>query len=91
MKSPWRIYRLPGSRMFWHIDTGVGTPVINVLAFHVATLEVHSRDIGDGFPRAWIEIPRNNNEQLHIIQGAAYFSYDTFKEIIGHMLELAEV
>jgi len=27
----WRVYRLPGSRQWWLIDRGDGTPVIHVL------------------------------------------------------------
>src|SRR5258706_11435561 len=29
----WRIYRLPGSREIWHIDSGPGTQVFNVRGY----------------------------------------------------------
>lgn len=51
----WRIYRLPGSRRLWHIDAGPGTVVINVYAWQ-SQLPVYSVDIGNGMPRAWVEI-----------------------------------
>lgn len=53
-----RVYRLPGSQRVWHVDTGVGTTVINVFAF---MSDVPVRTVkGDGNPLiAWIEIEGN--------------------------------
>lgn len=55
-KKPFRIFRVPGSRQFWHIDAGPGTPVINVLGIKIKGCEVETRDVGDGVPRAWFEV-----------------------------------
>lgn len=51
----WRIYRLPGSRKIWHIDSGPGTKIINVLALH-SLCPMASIDVGCGYPRAWFEV-----------------------------------
>lgn len=66
----WRIYRLPGSRSVWHIDTGPNTAIINVRAFSLDGTCAASVDMGTGFPRAWIEIPYGSTE-LYIIQDVA--------------------
>ena len=66
----WRIYRLPGSRSVWHIDTGPDTPVINVRSLSLDGVCMASVDTGTGFPRAWFEIPYGSTE-LYIIQGVA--------------------
>lgn len=55
----WRVYRLPGSRQWWHIDTGPGTLVVNCLGF---MSDVPLRTIngpGDQVPRAWVEVEGN--------------------------------
>lgn len=65
----WRIYRLPGSRNIWHIDRGEGTTVINVAGYEAE--KSYSVDIGDGWPRAWIQV--NEQFELHIVNGIAYF------------------
>lgn len=66
-----RIYRLPGSRGVWHLDTGFGTQIINVIGFDCRCAS-HAVDMGDiaEMPRAWIEII---NAELHIIDGIAFF------------------
>jgi hypothetical protein len=66
----WRIYRLPGSRSVWHIDSGQDTPIINVRSFSFDGTCAHSVDTGVGVPRAWIEIPYGSTE-LYIIEGVA--------------------
>jgi hypothetical protein len=66
----WRIYRLPGSRQIWHIDTGDNTPIINVRSFSMDGTCASSVDRGVGVPRAWIEVPYGSTE-LYIIQGVA--------------------
>ena len=65
----WRIYRLPGSRKMWHIDSGPGTKVFNVTGYSAE--KSYSKDIGgDNVPRAWIEIAE---QELHIVNGIAVF------------------
>lgn len=52
----WRIYRLPGSREVWHVDSGPGTHIVNVRGFEIY-VPCRSIDVGgDNVPRAWIEI-----------------------------------
>lgn len=53
-----RVYRLPGSQRLWHVDTGQGTTVVNVVAF-MSDVPVKTIDIGSGVPRAWVEIEGN--------------------------------
>jgi hypothetical protein len=65
----WRIYRLPGSREIWHIDSGDGTKVFNVRGYEAQVLS-RSVDIGgNNVPRAWIEL----HGELHVIDGIAVF------------------
>jgi hypothetical protein len=67
-----RIYRLPGSRRFWHIDTGPGTQVWNVHGYDCFT-DSRSVDIGgENVPRAWIEI---SGAELHVVNGVAIFRF----------------
>jgi hypothetical protein len=66
----WRIYRLPGSRQIWHIDSGPGTEIVNVLGYKCAA-DTESVDIGgQNVPRAWIAVYGD----LHIVNGIALFS-----------------
>lgn len=72
-----RIYRLPGSKEFWHIDAGAQTPVFNVRGYQC---NVDSFSIDDfnshlryGGPRAWIEVPQPC--ELHVINGVAVFTF----------------
>lgn len=66
----WRIYRLPGSREIWHIDSGPGTQIFNVRGFHAA--ESHSVDVGgNNVPRAWIAV---DGAEIHIVNGVAIFA-----------------
>jgi hypothetical protein len=75
----WRIYRLPGSREVWHIDSGEGTKVFNVRGYQAAGS--YSVDIGgNNVPRAWIEI---NGQELHIVNGVAIFEYSEVREILA--------
>jgi hypothetical protein len=69
----WRIYRLPGSREVWHVDSGPGTHIINVRGF-VSQVPCRSVDIGgDNVPRAWIEIPPYfGSLELYVIAGVLY-------------------
>jgi hypothetical protein len=65
----WRIYRLPGSREVWHIDSGPGTPIYNVRGY--SSSHSHSVDVGGNHvPRAWIEVP---DAELYIVNGVAVF------------------
>lgn len=67
----WRIYRLPGSREIWHVDSGSGTAVLNV---HGYQCHAPSRSVdigGSNVPRAWIEIC--GGTELHLIKGIAVF------------------
>ena len=65
----WRIYRLPGSREIWHVDSGEGTQVFNVRGY-AAQVPTSSID-GDASkqPRAWIEA----RGEFYIIDGIALF------------------
>lgn len=64
-----RMYRLPGSREVWHIDSGPGTFVFDVRGFQ-SFAPCKSVDIGgDNVPRAWIQF--DNDVELHIIGGNA--------------------
>jgi hypothetical protein len=83
----WRIYRLPGSRQFWHIDAGADTPVINVTAFRSA-VDTKSVDIGEGHPRAWIEIERSAHIELHVINGTAIFEYAGVVAAVREVLDM---
>jgi hypothetical protein len=68
----WRIYRLPGSREVWHLDSGPGTDIYNVRGYR-CFIPSHSVDIGGtNVPRAWIQI--HCGCSLHIINGIAIFS-----------------
>lgn len=73
-KMKWRIYRLPGSREFWHIDNGPGTQIINVKAFHIecpCTSVDEAEQHQNAVPvRAWIEV---NMANLYIQNGTALF------------------
>jgi hypothetical protein len=67
----WRIYRLPGSRENWHVDSGQGTPIVNVRGFEIF---VPSRSVdigGENVPRAWIEIALD--AEFFIVAGNALF------------------
>jgi hypothetical protein len=67
----WRIYRLPGSRETWHIDSGCGSQVFNVRGYKCAA-DSESVDIGGNHsPRAWIQVVG----ELHIVDGFALFSF----------------
>jgi hypothetical protein len=78
----WRIYRLPGSREIWHVDSGQGTTIFNVRGF-ASKVMARSVDIGgDNVPRAWIEI---SGCELHIVNGIARF------ETCRHALRKSEV
>ena len=66
----WRIYRLPGSREFWHIDSGPGTQIVNVKAFHIECPCTSVDEGGKELVRAWIEV---NMANLYIQNGTALF------------------
>jgi hypothetical protein len=69
--TKWRIYRLPGSREVWHIDSGCGTQVFNVRGYKCAA-DSESVDIGGMHsPRAWIQV----FGELHVVNGMALFSF----------------
>jgi hypothetical protein len=69
--TKWRIYRLPGSREIWHIDSGPGTQIFNVRGYKCAA-DSQSVDIGgNNVPRAWIEV----HGELHLVNGIALFSF----------------
>jgi hypothetical protein len=65
----WRIYRLPGSREIWHIDSGAGTKVFNVRGYEAQVPSVSVDIGGNNMPRAWIQM----DGELHIIDGIAVF------------------
>jgi hypothetical protein len=67
----WRIYRLPGSREVWHIDSGPDTKIFNVRGYESSVIS-RSVDIGGmNVPRAWIEIGECD---LHLVNGFAVFT-----------------
>jgi len=74
--TKWRIYRLPGSRKIWHIDSGPGTEIFNVLGYRCGA-DSQSVDTGNNeVPRAWIEVIG----ELHIVNKVALFSF-VFKPV----------
>lgn len=68
----YRIYRVPGSKQWWHIDTGANTVVFNVKGY-VTTVASKSVDRPDLHPRAWIEIEQTDTD-FHIVNGVAEFT-----------------
>jgi hypothetical protein len=79
----WRIYRLPGSRGVWHIDSGPGTQIFNVRGYHAA--DSYSKDIGgEHIPRAWIQI---DEQELHIVNGEAIFEFLGVAESVREVLQ----
>lgn len=73
----WRIYRLPGSRTIWHIDSGCGTAVVNVTGFK-CFVNSEAVDVPNSQkqPRAWIQVNADGVE-LHVINGIANFSHSS--------------
>lgn len=65
----WRLYRLPGSMLLWHVDNGAGTQIINVRGFEIYA-GCYSVDKPTEHPRAWIEL---TNAELHVVDGVAVF------------------
>jgi hypothetical protein len=61
----WRIYRLPGSRDWWLIDHGDGTPIFKVLSvkFRGCNAETVNDGISGKQPRSWIMV----QGELHIL------------------------
>jgi len=73
LRNNWRIYRLPGSREIWHLDSGPETQVFNVRGY-TCLMPSRSIDIGGmNVPRAWIQI-RGCDCSLHIINDIAIFA-----------------
>jgi hypothetical protein len=68
----WRLYRLPGSREFWHIDNGDGTKRIDVTGFDMNHVPSRSVNRTSGVPHSWIEINATHAE-LRITNGKAFF------------------
>jgi hypothetical protein len=66
----WRIYRLPGSKEWLHIDSGQGTPIVNVTGFEVFAHSHWGQNCGVVQPRGWIEI---DTDGFFIIDGVALF------------------
>jgi len=73
----WRVYRLPGSRQWWHIDSGPETKLINVNSIEFGLTGAYSVDMPDQFqPRAWFELDRAKFDLLLFGQG--HFTVDRF-------------
>lgn len=54
--TAWRIYRVPGSRQWWHIDSGPNTPIVSVKRWRAA-VATEAVDVGGAVqPRAWIKV-----------------------------------
>lgn len=85
----WRIYRLPGSRKIWHIDSGCGTALVNVAGFicHTSSKSVDLPE-ANRQPRAWIEIPIDGVD-FHIIDGVAIFEFSGIHEKAGEFVKAA--
>ena len=83
----WRIYRLPGSREIWHVDSGPNTKIVNVKNF-IIRCHARSIDIGDGYPRAWIEI--NEDNEFHIINGIAVFDFACASNTLANLIQSAD-
>lgn len=74
----WRIYRLPGSREIWHIDSGDGTQVINVHAWQ-SSVAVQSFDRGGSIhPRAYISV---NFAELYV---------NETRTSVGHVVRIGQ-
>lgn len=72
MHNDWRIYRLPGSREVWHIDSGPETEIVNARGYRCLAPS-RSVDVGgNNVPRAWIAIP--SSCFLHLVNGVAIFA-----------------
>ena len=80
----WRLYRLPGSREIWHVDNGEGTQVYNVRGFEM-NVPSRSVDIGNGNPRAWVEIEYVVSE-FYIINGIATWNKTTVMQALSEAL-----
>ncbi len=66
----WRIYRLPGSMQFLHIDSGQGTPIVNVHGFELFAHSHWNQNCGAIQPRGWIEV---ETDDFYIVDGIALF------------------
>lgn len=87
--TTWRIYRLPGSREWWHVDSGKETAVFNVRGF-TTLCDCHSVDVGgDNVPRAWIEIDCKTPYpvELHIVNGWAVFEFPGVRKAVKDVVE----
>jgi hypothetical protein len=87
----WRIYRLPGSKQFLHIDSGQGTPIINVTGFEIFAHSHWGQNCGAYQPRGWIEVETN---EFFISNGIAIFFDKEYKEAmnaINETLKIVEV
>jgi hypothetical protein len=84
----WRIFRLPGSREWWHIDFGCGTPIINVQQWETH-VKARNKDVGgNNVPRQWVEII---GADLHIVNGVAVFDYPGVIDAVREALDTAGV
>lgn len=84
----WRIYRLPGSRDVWHIDSGCRSQVFNVKAYE-SLVGSRSKNVGgEHVPRSWIEI---QYAELHIINGVAIFDFPGIAEALRESLLTADM
>lgn len=95
----WRIYRLPGSRLIWHVDTGPNTQIVNVRGFQIFT-PCYSVDDESKHPRAWIELPVEWNyeekeivhrAEMHVIDGVAVWTVKPEMQIVKENPCVAEV
>lgn len=84
----WRIYRLPGSREVWYIDSGCRTQVFNVKEY-VSMVGSNSKNVGgEHIPRSWVEI---KYAELHIINGVAIFDFPGIDEALRESLLTANM
>jgi hypothetical protein len=77
-----RIYRIPGSKKFWHIDSGQGSQKFNVLGYD-AMVDTTSVDSPEENPRARIQIDGDTTD-FYVINGRAFF--DTKKYPINNVI-----
>jgi hypothetical protein len=86
----WRLYRLPGSRRMWLIDSGPGTEILTCTGIQGL---FYAREFSDdnAQPRAWLELVASN---LYIDSesGVAYFHQGTGDVIVreGRFQEVAK-
>lgn len=84
----WRIYRLPGSKQWLHIDSGYGTPIINVTGFEIFAPSHWGQNCGAVQPRGWIEV---ETDGFFIVDGTALFFNEDYKQANDSVSETLKI